>query len=372
MRALALACALACLLSAPPSAARKSKKAKARSSAARRPAQGQPSVQAALMALQGGPLGMPQFRGALEGREIITPEEHAFIEGMQMQKSTGEWVTLLLLATNQSRASADADAVARTLINTGAAVDKPQEKVTGTLLAAPPLTNHAGSLRAAAGCAGPGKTAFLEACYLNRLHLADLMLARRGSLAADAAARTPKGQWAVHLPFKHWATIATQLAKDLLLRGAAAERGETPDTTRWMRDMKTLPRLSEWTERAPGLADTLAAAGGQVGEGVTALVTAETTAAATAAFYEPFVRKILRRCRALDGRCNLDERLDVSGGWFQLNTVSFPNDPCRALDYAPPIPPQFPIRGGLGHYRSSRRCSDQPQQSSRAHRSAAA
>ena len=34
MRALALACALACLLSAPPSAARKSKKAKARSSRA--------------------------------------------------------------------------------------------------------------------------------------------------------------------------------------------------------------------------------------------------------------------------------------------------------------------------------------------------
>ena len=134
MRALALACALACLLSAPPSAARKSKKAKARSSAARRPAQGQqqPSVQAALMALQGGPLGMSQFRGALEGREVITPQEHSFIEGMQMQKSTGEWVTLLLLATNQSRASDDADAVARTLINTGAAVDKPQEKVTGT------------------------------------------------------------------------------------------------------------------------------------------------------------------------------------------------------------------------------------------------
>eukprot|EP01045_Picozoa_sp_COSAG04_P011687 COSAG04_NODE_761_length_10520_cov_3.835428_4_plen_146_part_00 len=131
MRALALACALACLLSAP-SAARKSKKAKARGSAARRTAQGQqPSVQAALMALQGGPLGMSQFRGALEGREVITPEEHSFIEGMQMQKSTGEWVTLLLLATNQSRASDDADAVARTLINTGAAVDKPQEKVTG-------------------------------------------------------------------------------------------------------------------------------------------------------------------------------------------------------------------------------------------------
>ena len=72
------------------------------------------------------------------------------------------------------------------------------------------------------------------------------MLARRGPLAADAAARTPKGQWAAHLPFKHWATIATQLAKDLLLRGAAAERGETPELTRFV----SLLRFSSllWTE----------------------------------------------------------------------------------------------------------------------------
>ena len=115
---------------------------------------------------------------------------------------------------------------------------------------------------------------------------------------------------------------------------------------RWMREMKTLPRLSEWTERAPGLADTLAAAGEQMGEGVTALVTAETTAAATAAFYEPFVRKVLRRCRALDGRCNLDERLDVSGGWFQLNTVSFPRDPRRPLVSVSPI--ASIVSAGLG------------------------
>ena len=189
----------------------------------------QPLVQA------GEELGMSHFLDALDGRAQIRRDEHSFLEQMQMQKATGEWVSLFMLATNMSRSSAPADSVARILIETGADVNRPQQKEQGDGM----------------------PTVFLEACYLNRLHLSDLML-RHG---ADASAHTPKGNWVATLPFKHHNTITTQFAKDLLLRNAASERGEEPTSNDWMRNLKTLPRFSEWAARSPKFTDLVVAAG---------------------------------------------------------------------------------------------------------------
>jgi hypothetical protein len=178
---------------------------------------------------------MSHFLEALEGRTVIREDEHSFLEQMQMQKTTGEWVSLLMLATNTSRESQHADQVVRLLVETGADVNLPQQK------------DQSGGM----------PTVFLEAVFLNRLHLADLMLKH----GADASAHTPSGTWAATLPFKHLNTLTQQLAKDLLLRIAASERGEASTPDGWMRNFKTLPRLAEWAERSPKLKALLAAAG---------------------------------------------------------------------------------------------------------------
>eukprot|EP01043_Picozoa_sp_COSAG02_P065726 COSAG02_NODE_10004_length_2053_cov_1.771238_2_plen_213_part_00 len=178
---------------------------------------------------------MGHFLKALDGRPRISQDEHSFLEQMQMQKATGEWVSLFMLATNTSRQSTQADRVARILIETGADVNIAQQK-----------EQREGM-----------PTVFLEACLLNRLHLSELMLQH----GADASAHTPKGNWVATLPFKHHNTIATQFAKDLLLRIAASERGEVPDPNEWMRNLKTLPRLSEWAAKSPKLTALVSAAG---------------------------------------------------------------------------------------------------------------
>lgn len=178
---------------------------------------------------------MGHFLKALDGRVHISQDEHSFLEQMQMQKATGEWVSLFMLATNMSRQSIQADTVARILTETGADVNLPQQKEQRDGM----------------------PTVFLEACYLNRLHLSELMLQH----GADASAHTPRGNWVATLPFKHHNTIATQFAKDLLLRFAASERGEVPKPNEWMRNLKTLPRLSEWASKSPKLTSLVAAAG---------------------------------------------------------------------------------------------------------------
>ena len=178
---------------------------------------------------------MGHFLKALDGRVHISQDEHSFLEQMQMQKATGEWVSLFMLATNMSRQSIQADTVARILTETGADVNLPQQKEQRDGM----------------------PTVFLEACYLNRLHLSELMLQH----GADASAHTPRGNWVATLPFKHHNTIATQFAKDLLLRFAASERGEVPKPNEWMRNLKTLPRLSEWASKSSKLTSLVAAAG---------------------------------------------------------------------------------------------------------------
>lgn len=248
------------------------------------------------LAQAGETLGMSHFLSALDGRRRISQNEHSFLEQMQMQKgSTGEWVSLFMLATNMSRQSVPADSVAQILTKTGADVNRQQDEDQGDGM----------------------PTVFIEACYLNRLHLAELMLQH----GADANARTPKGNWVATIPFKHHNTITTQFAKDLLLRIAASERGDVPDPNEWMRNLKTLPRVSEWAEQSPTFTALVAAAGegrGRVGS--------QQIGRAVEELYKPFVQALLRRCNELsisdvDAGCNLNDRVDSGSGWFQMNFV---------------------------------------------------
>ena len=176
----------------------------------------------------GEAVGMDEFHRVLDRgcghSHCLTPEELTFCNGIELQHTaTGSklFVGLMWLAANTSRTNPDADAVGRLLAQAGADCNRLEKHV--------PVSE--------------GATALHEAAAGNRLPLVEACLRGNG----DVRARDRAGKWALLMPFKHAGTFGTQLAKDLLLRGSAAARGDSAGLTRldWQRNMKTLPSLPE-------------------------------------------------------------------------------------------------------------------------------
>lgn len=267
----------------------------------------QPSVQEALSTLQsrlqtGQTIGMHDFHEVLSRQASLDQGELRFMNGVQLSLHGGQRVSLLYAATQGARQSSAHESVARLLVAAGADVNTPETGAQPT---------------------APGQTVFLESVAKNRMHIATMALQRS---RADISGCTPSGEWVVHLAFTHAQAMATSLAKELILRRSSVRAGtpsELPpakDTRQWIRNLKTLPRLSEWTELSP-TCTTLIEQSESADTAMEHIVTMSSLSNAVSEWFRGFIGAVQASC-ADNERCDLDRRLPMSGNWFQLSVYN--------------------------------------------------